>query len=122
MRLNHLHLMVSDARGSAEFLETWFGMKPLPGGRDKFVVMHDESWLILTLMQGKGCAYPKHFHIGFTQATRAEVDGIWERMKAAGISPSTPEAAHAWFFYVRAPGGFLIEVLGPLTDEDAAAV
>jgi lactoylglutathione lyase len=121
MRLNHLHLMVSDVQASAAFLETWFGMERLPGGRDKFVVMRDDGWLILALMQGKDCTYPRNFHIGFDRPTRAEVDDIWTRMREAGLAPSTPEAAHAWSFYVTAPGGFMIEVLGPLVEEPAAA-
>jgi len=28
-----------------------------------------------------------------------------------GLAPSKLERAHAWSFYVRAPGGFLVEVL-----------
>ena len=121
MRLDHLHLMVSDVQGAATFLETWFGLTRLAGGRDKFVVMRDESWLVLTLMQGRDHKYPKHFHIGFNLPTAAEVNALWERMRADGLEPSTPEAAHAWSFYVAAPGGFNVEVLAPVPETGAAA-
>jgi lactoylglutathione lyase len=113
MNLNHLHLMVSDASGTAAFLETYFGMFRYPGSRDKFVVMGDAAGMVLTLMQGKDHVYPKHFHIGFDQSDESVVNALWQRMKDDGFEPSTPERAHAWSFYVRAPGGFLVEVLAP---------
>lgn len=113
MVLNHLHLMVSDASGAAAFLESYFDMRPFPGAREKFVVMGDERGMILTLMQAKDHAYPKHFHIGFGQADEASVNKLWLRMSDDGLAPSKPERAHAWSFYVRAPGGFLVEVLTP---------
>src|SRR4051794_32163258 len=62
--LNHLHLMVSDASGAATFLETYFGMTRYPGAREKFVVLGDGAGMVLTLMQGRDCKYPKNFHIG----------------------------------------------------------
>lgn len=121
MRLNHLHLMIADVQATAAFLESYFGMVRLPGGRDKFVVMRDESWLILTLMQARDHTYPKHFHIGFDRPTVAEVDALWQRMRDDGLNPSTPEAAHAWSFYVAAPGGVTVEVLGPLPEAESEA-
>lgn len=113
MALNHLHLMVSDASATAAFLETYFDMRPFPGAREKFVVMGDGRDMILTLMQAKDHAYPKHFHIGFGKADEASVNTLWRRMTEDGLEPSKPERAHAWSFYVRAPGGFLVEVLAP---------
>jgi catechol-2,3-dioxygenase len=111
MQLNHLHLMVSDATGAASFLQTYFQMKPHPGARDKFVVMRDEAGMVLTLMQGRDCAYPKNFHVGFAMSNEADVNAIWERMTEDGLQPSTPTRSHAWSFYVMAPGGFMVEVL-----------
>ena len=109
--LNHLHLMVSDASGAATFLETYFGMTRFPGARDKFVVLGDGAGMVLTLMQGRDCTYPKNFHIGFPLGSEADVNALWEQLKEAGHSPSTPERAHAWSFYIMAPGGFMVEVL-----------
>src|SRR5438034_6944886 len=71
--LNHLHLMVSDASGAATFLETYFGMTRYPGARDKFVVLGDGAGMVLALMQGRDCKYPKNFHIGFPLGSEAEV-------------------------------------------------
>jgi catechol-2,3-dioxygenase len=118
MQLNHLHLMVSDATGAAEFLSTYFGMSPLPGARDKFVVMADGAGMVLTLMQGRDHAYPKNFHVGFAQAKRSVVDALWQRLIDDGHHPSTPALAHAWSFYVTAPGGFMVEVLAPADATD----
>jgi catechol 2,3-dioxygenase-like lactoylglutathione lyase family enzyme len=111
MQLNHLHLMVSDAQGSAAFLARYFSLRQLPGGKDKLLVMTDDAGMILTLMQGRDCAYPKNFHIGFGQASEAGVDRIWRQMQEDGIDCAKPERAHAYSFYARAPGGFLVEVL-----------
>jgi catechol-2,3-dioxygenase len=113
MKLNHLHLMVSDVQGTAAFLETYFGMTAYPGGRDKFVVMSDGHDMVLTLMQGRDCAYPKNFHIGFAQSDEEVVNRLWKRMVEDGIEASKPKRAHAWSFYAKAPGGFLVEVLAP---------
>ena len=113
MKLNHLHLMVSDVQGTANFLETYFGLRRNPGGRDKFLVMTDEGGMTLALMQGRDHVYPKNFHIGFDRPNEAEVNALWQRLVDDGHAPSTPERAHAWSFYVKAPGGFLVEVLAP---------
>ncbi|QAY79673.1 VOC family protein [Sphingosinicella sp. BN140058] len=118
MQLNHLHLMVSDTKASADFLGSYFGMRTLPGARDRLAVLSDDRGMILTLMQSRNHLYPKHFHIGFSQPSRAAVDALWQRLNEDGHAPSTPERAHAWSFYVMAPGGFLIEVLSAAESED----
>jgi lactoylglutathione lyase len=113
MRLNHLHLMVEDVQASAAFLATYFGMTALPGGRERLAVMTDGGGMILTLMQGRDHSYPRNFHIGFAQPSHAAVNQLRERMLEDGHSPSAPALAHAWSFYVTAPGGIMIEVLAP---------
>ena len=113
MRLNHLHLMVDDVQQSATFLATYFGMTTFPGTRERLAVLTDDGGMILTLMQGRDHAYPRNFHIGFAQASRTAVNRLRARMVEGGHSPSEPALAHAWSFYVTAPGGVMIEVLAP---------
>ena len=36
---------------------------------------------------------------------------ILEVLKADGFDVATPERHHAWTFYVKAPGGFTVEVM-----------
>jgi hypothetical protein len=48
------------------------------------------------------------------------VDEIYERLKADGFDVGSPGAYHgAWTFFVRAPGGFDIEVLHQYRRGDA---
>jgi lactoylglutathione lyase len=66
---------------------------------------------VLTLMKGRTADYPATFHIGFIQATEAAVDALHARLTFDGFAPDAPERSHAYTFYVKAPGGFVVEVL-----------
>ncbi len=57
--------------------------------------------------------YPPTFHIGFMQESEERVNEIHQRLKEDGIDVEPPQRLHAWTFYVRAPGGFDIEVGSP---------
>ena len=55
--------------------------------------------------------YPGAFHIGFMQDSRERVDEIYHRLKTDGFEAEPPKEFHgAWTFYLKAPGGFLLEV------------
>ena len=54
--------------------------------------------------------YPSHFHIGFSQDSEERVNELNQRLKDDGFAVDPPQRAHAWTFYVQAPGGFTIEV------------
>ncbi len=75
----------------------------------------DESGFVLTLNNFNGAAeveYPGAFHVGFNLESRERVDEVHERLKSAGFDMKPPHEFHgAWTFYLRAPGGFLVEVL-----------
>jgi lactoylglutathione lyase len=116
MRLNHINLTVPDVPTSRDFFETYFGFRSIfDPGRDNFVVLADESGLVLTLnnfAKEAEVEYPGAFHIGFIQESREQVDEMYERLKAGGFDAKTPKEFHgAWTFYTRAPGGFLVEVM-----------
>jgi lactoylglutathione lyase len=117
MKLNHLNLTVSDVRETSDFLEAYFGLRPLPqgGGSDGFAMLLDDDGLALSLMKAGGQAevkYPSSFHIGFRQESEEEVNEIYGRLKDAGFEVKPPRRFHgSWTFYFNAPGGFLIEVL-----------
>ena len=116
MKLNHLHLTVSDVESALSFLETYFGLKRIQGEKDNknFGAMFDDGGLVLTLMKAGRNAevkYPGHFHIGFAQPSEADVNAIYERLKADGFDIEPPRRAHGWTFYVQAPGGFMVEVV-----------
>ena len=110
MILNHVNLTVTDVPATADFLETYFGMRN-GGGNKGFTAMFDDSGLVLTLMKGSQIEYPATFHIGFGQESEEKVNEINQRLKEDGFDVQPPERHHAWTFYVQAPGGFMVEVL-----------
>jgi lactoylglutathione lyase len=110
VKLNHLHLTVTDVQAAADFLERYFGCE-YQGGNKGMAFMFDDDGLVLTLMRGKNVTYPGHFHIGFHQAAHEEVDAIYQRLVADGYTVDPPAHSHGYTFYVDAPGGFTVEVL-----------
>ena len=114
MKLNHLNLTVTDVPATSKFLQKYFGLQRMEGGEEesKFTVLFDDERLVLTLMKGGQVKYPATFHIGFIQESEARVNEINQRLKDDGFDVKPPQKSHAWTFYVQAPGGFMIEVLG----------
>ncbi|MFD2329498.1 VOC family protein [Cohnella sp. GCM10020058] len=111
MRLNHLNLTVSDVKATTEFLVHYFDLQIGTTRGSGFAVLFDDSGFVLTLMKGKQVAYPDTFHIGFIQASEERVNEINRRLRDDGFEVDSPQRSHAWTFYVKAPGGFLVEVL-----------
>lgn len=111
MGIKHLNLTVTDVTASREFLEKYFGLICSGTRGNAFAVMRDNDGFILTLMKGKEVQYPKTFHVGFPQESEEQVDKINQRLKEDGFLVEPPKQAHAYTFYVEAPGGFTIEVM-----------
>jgi len=118
MNLNHLNLTVTDAQETASFLEKYFGMTPHPEAKSSaaFSMLRDENGMVLTMIRAKRgteVSYPDTFHIGFIQPTHEAVNEINRRLKEDGYDVPEPSSQHgSWTFYFKAPGGFVIEVLG----------
>jgi lactoylglutathione lyase len=114
MKLNHINLAVNDVPEARQFLEAHFGLRPVGEGHKNFVILLDGDGFVLTLMgvgRDNAVSYPKTFHIGFIQPSDADVDGINQRLKDAGVDVEAPSQQHgAWSFSFRAPGGFWIVV------------
>jgi catechol 2,3-dioxygenase-like lactoylglutathione lyase family enzyme len=110
MKLNHVNLTVTDVPAAAQFLEKYFGLRK-QGGNKGFTVLFDDNGLALTLMKAGEVVYPKTFHIGFSQESDERVNEIYQRMIDDGFEADPPQRSHAWTFYVRAPGGFVVEVM-----------
>ena len=116
MKMNHLHLTVSNVPATKAFLQKYFGLKSLSEGEasKNFDALIDDDGLVLTLMKtrrGAEVKYPGYFHIGFMQESEEQVNELNHRLKADGFEVDPPQRSHAWTFYVEAPGGFLVEVL-----------
>lgn len=110
MKLNHVNLTVTDVPAAAQFLEKYFGLHNR-GGNKGITILFDDNGLVLTLMKAAEVAYPKTFHIGFGQESDEKVNEIYQRMRDDGFEADPPQRSHAWTFYVRAPGGFVVEVM-----------
>lgn len=115
VKLNHVNLTVTDVPAASEFLATYFGLKAMDTSGDprgeSFGVLFDDDGLVLTLMRGTQVSYPKTFHIGFIQESEEKVNEINQRLKEDGFDVAPPKRMHGWTFYVKAPGGFTVEVL-----------
>ncbi|HEK9102137.1 VOC family protein [Bacillus pfraonensis] len=111
MKINHLNLTVTDVPAAREFLEKYFGLTCRGTRGNGFAVLLDDDGFILTLMKGKEVQYPKTFHVGFPQENEEQVNKINQRLKEDGFHVEPPQYAHAYTFYVEAPGGYTIEVL-----------
>lgn len=112
MKLNHIHLMVTDVRAASIFMEKYFGLQNA-GGNDGLTVLLDKDGLVLTFMKmGRtgSTQYPDNFHIGFFVESESKVDQLNQRLKEDGYDVAPPERHHAYSFYVGAPGGFTIEI------------
>lgn len=115
MTLNHLNLAVTDVLQTQAFLEKYFNLHPLTKSYASLVVLQDDQGAVITLSnfdRATHVAYPEHFHIGFIQGSERHVNELHQRLKDDGIEVAAPRRFHgSWTFYVRAPGGILIEVL-----------
>lgn len=111
MKMNHLNLTVTDVTAAAQFLETYFGLRN-QGGNKGFTVLFDDNGLVLSLMKARDVTYPGTFHIGFIQESEQRVNEMYQQLKDDGFEVEPPQRHHGWTFYVQAPGGFTVEVLG----------
>lgn len=116
MRMNHIQLAVSDVEANRAFFETYFGLRCVADRGKTLAVMEDDGAVVAfnNFKKAAEVSYPDNyfdFHIGFGQSSRERVDEVHARLKAGGFGPEEPREFHgAWTFYVKAPGGFFVEV------------
>jgi catechol-2,3-dioxygenase len=81
MKLNHINLTVTNVQEASDFLVKYFGMRSMGG------------------------------NIGFFIDSKESVDRIYWRLKQDDFDVPAPEdTGHSYGFYVKAPGGFMVEV------------
>jgi lactoylglutathione lyase len=114
MKLNHINLTVNDVPQARAFLEKYFGLRPVGEAHKNFHLLVDDDDFMLTLMgvgRANEVSYPQTFHLGFIQASEADVDEVNGRLRDDGFDVDPPGWQHgAWTFYLEAPGGFTIAV------------
>lgn len=113
MKLNHVNLTVTDVRAASAFLETYVGLEH-GGGNAGMAFMREDDGMVVTLMKAGrnvSAAYPETIHIGFFVQGVGMVDRVYARLVVDGCDVAPPERNnHAYDFYVRAPGGFTVEL------------
>jgi len=118
MILNHLNLAVSDVPQTQAFFEKYFGLQAVTKPNTSLMVLRDDAGMVLTLSnfdRASAVAYPADFHIGFIQESPAKVDELHQRLTADGFAADPPRKFHgSWTFYLRAPGGILVEILADM--------
>ena len=112
MNVNHLHLMVPDVPAASAFFEKYFELRKANGNAGLTVLLDDNGFVLTLMKMGSKTrrTYPENFHVGFFLGSEGKVDAVHERMVADGIDVALPQRAHAYSFYVKAPGDFLVEV------------
>ena len=114
MKLNHVNFPVADISAIRNFFEKHFGFHCIAEPTDANVVLTDDAGLVLTISNfdhAEEVTYPKWFHVGFMQDSDEKVDGVYDRLKRAGMQPDKPKNMHGpRTFYFTAPGGFTVEV------------
>ena len=116
MRMNHIQLAVSDVAANRAFFETHFGLKCVADRGKALAVLADDGCVVAfnNFKKAAEVTYPDNildFHIGFGQESRERVDAVHASLKAGGFDPEEPREFHgAWTFYIKAPGGFFVEV------------
>jgi lactoylglutathione lyase len=116
MKLNHINLTVTDVEAASNFLVKYFGMRSMGGNKGMgFLTDEEDGWgFVLTLMkatEGTQAKYPGSFHIGFFIGRIETVDELYRRLKEDGFEvPSPEDTGHSYGFYVKAPGGFTVEI------------
>ncbi|MCA9878233.1 MAG: hypothetical protein KC442_10645, partial [Thermomicrobiales bacterium] len=91
MHLNHLNLAVSNLAEAQTLFEDLFDFELLVEVGDFLVSLSDGHGLMLNLANtarfgGETPRYPEPFHIGFNLDDRAQVDAMYKRVLAAGIT------------------------------------
>ncbi len=123
-KLEHIALMASDVELSARFYCEWAGMEIIHDRREEghhrvvwVRLKGDVSSLTIVMIESEdrpANGWPKGTmdHFGFHVSSRADVDSIAERARAAGILVDPPQYAGpvvGYFCMIKDPDGNLLE-------------
>lgn len=117
MKLNHLNLPVQDVAAARTFFETYLQFTPADSKpNDTIAVLYGSDGFTLVLMNERlnekgNNAYPDAFHAGFFLKDEAEVNSLYEMLKAGGIelgkAPQQIRKTYGFYFYMQS---VLIEI------------
>lgn len=120
-RLDHIAMMAADIERTAQFYCEWAGMEIVhdrrdPGHTHRVIWVRrkaDPAGLIIVLIENER-EYPRGRmdHFGFHLTSRAAVDELAERARAAGILAEAPQYAGpvvGYYCMIKDPDGNLVE-------------
>jgi catechol 2,3-dioxygenase-like lactoylglutathione lyase family enzyme len=120
-RLDHVAMLTADPVRAAQFYTEWAGMRVIhqrqdPGSTHRVSwvrLAHDQSGLIIVLVESDEREEQGRMdHFGFHVSSRADVDEIAGRARAAGILVDEPQYAGpivGYFCTIKDPDGNLLE-------------
>jgi catechol 2,3-dioxygenase-like lactoylglutathione lyase family enzyme len=119
MKLNHINLPVEDVATTSRFFEQYFDFTCTETkGDNVLAVLKGEDDFTLVLMskafnRNAEISYPEAFHIGFLVNSNEQVDKIYQRLIAGGVTldKSPGQIRGQYGFYFMAPGDLLTEVM-----------
>lgn len=116
MQLNHLNLSFVDVPAASAFFQRHFGFRVIGADNKAISVLEDSSGFVLVVSnfeKALSVTYPGAFHVGFIQETVAEVEAIYARMKADGVSLGEPpkKTHRGTTFYGMIENTVMFEVL-----------
>lgn len=111
MKLDHLSFPSNDPSRTAAFFETYLGFTLAPAS-GHWILKRSGFDVVIEHVSPQAPAWPASFHVGFELPTRAEVEALYVRMAADGVSMETAVIDHVRGsrFFCRAPGGFMFEL------------
>jgi lactoylglutathione lyase len=117
MNLNHINIPVGDVAANRDFFTKYFGMVTvMEVGKNFLAMLVDQSGMVLNLShfdkdKTAAIVHHKDLHVGFFVDSVEEVDGVYSRITAEGLVVDVPKKMEGRYaFYVKAPGGFDVEV------------
>lgn len=112
MKLNHLDVQVPDVQACAAFFTTHFDFTQVSNPHSPAIaILTGEGPFTLVLQHHPKPEYPEGFHLGFLVDDVHTVHEHRARLVAANLSPSAVQVnGRGTMFYLRAPGGVLVEV------------
>jgi len=115
MTINHINLPVENVKDVHHLFESFLGFtcRSVKGEHSIVILDNPEGFtLVLMPLSKKGPAvYPELFHIGILMKNQPEVEGLYQKLKAGGISlPTEPGKIRDGFGFYFQYDALLIEI------------
>jgi catechol 2,3-dioxygenase-like lactoylglutathione lyase family enzyme len=111
MKLNHLSFPSHDPASTAAFFETYLGFTAAsaPG---HWILKRPGFDIVIEDVDANAPQWPSNFHVGFELPSRSDVESLYARMLADGVSMETDVIEHerGSRFFCRAPVGVMFEL------------